>query len=44
MNKAQILSEANKVLNTEIKSIKTISSSFDNNFYNVLNNTSYFFK
>ena len=36
MNKTQILSEANKVLNTEIKSIKTITSSFDNNFYNVV--------
>ena len=36
MNKAQILSEAKKVLNTEIKSIKTIGSSFDNNFYNVV--------
>ena len=28
MNKTQILSEAKKVLKTEIKSIKTISSSF----------------
>ena len=36
MNKKQILSEAKKVLNTEIKSIKTIASSFDNNFFNVV--------
>ena len=36
MKKKQILSEAKKVLNTELKSIKTISSSFDNNFYNVV--------
>ena len=36
MNKKQILSEAKKVLNTELKSIKTINSSFDNNFYNVV--------
>ena len=36
MNKKQILSEAKKVLNTEIKSIKTIASSLDNNFFNVV--------
>tara|TARA_B110000438_G_C15724283_1_gene611241 strand:- start:24 stop:980 length:957 start_codon:yes stop_codon:yes gene_type:complete len=36
MNKKQILSEAKKVLNIELKSIKTISQSFDNNFYNVV--------
>ena len=36
MNKKQILSEAKKVLNIELQSIKTISSSFDNNFYNVV--------
>ena len=36
MNKKQILSEAKKVLNIELKSIKTISSSLNDNFYNVV--------
>ena len=36
MNKKQILSEAKKVLLIELKGIKTISDSFDNNFYNVI--------
>lgn len=36
MNKSQILSEAKKVLSIELKSIKTLSSSFDDNFYNVV--------
>ena len=36
MNKTQILSEAKKVLDIELKSIKTINLSFDNNFYNVV--------
>ena len=33
MNRAQIISEAKKVVSTELKSIKTISSSLNNNFY-----------
>ena len=36
MNKIDILTEAKKVLNIEIKGIKTLSNSFDNNFYNVV--------
>ena len=36
MNKLQILSEAKKVLSIELKAIKSISSSFDNNFYNIV--------
>ena len=36
MNKAEILSEAKKVLSIELKSIKTINSCFDSNFYNVV--------
>ena len=37
MNKKEILAEAKKVLNIEINSIKTISSSFNDNFFNVVN-------
>ena len=36
MNKKQVLSEAKKVLSTEIKGIKTLDSSFDTNFFNVV--------
>ena len=36
MNKKQILAEAKRVLDTEIKSTKTINKVFDNNFYNVV--------
>ena len=36
MNKAKILLEAKRVLNTELKGIKSLNSSFDNNFYNVV--------
>ena len=36
MNKTQILNEAKRVLKIELKSIKTITSSFDDNFYNVI--------
>ena len=36
MNKSQILNEAKKVLAIELKSIKTLVSCFDNNFYNVV--------
>ncbi|SVD21009.1 uncharacterized protein METZ01_LOCUS373863, partial [marine metagenome] len=36
MNKLQILSEAKKVLSIELKAIKSIGSSFDNNFYNIV--------
>ena len=36
MNKLQIISEAKKVLKIELKSIKTVNASFDNNFYNVI--------
>ena len=36
MNKAKIILEAKRVLNTELKSIKSLNSSFDNNFYNVV--------
>ena len=37
MNKKKIISEAKKVLSIELKSIKTLSSVFDLNFYNVVN-------
>ena len=33
MNKKQILNEAKKVLSTEIKGIKTVSKSFNDEFY-----------
>ena len=36
MNKSQTLKEAKKVLLTEIKSIKTLSKSINENFYNVV--------
>ena len=36
MNKLQIIYEAKKVLSVEIKGIKTLTKSFDNNFYNVI--------
>lgn len=36
MNKLQIINEAKKVLSIEIKGIKTLTRSFDNNFYNVV--------
>ena len=36
MNKKQILNEAKKVLSTEIKGIKTISKSFNDEFYQVV--------
>ena len=36
MNKKQILNEAKKVLSTEIKGIKTISKSFNEEFYQVV--------
>ncbi len=36
MNKRQIILEAKKVLRTELTSIKTLSSAFDNSFYNVV--------
>ena len=36
MNKSQTLKEAKKVLLTEIKSIKTLSRSINENFYNVV--------
>ena len=36
MNKKQILNEAKKVLSTEIKGIKTISKSFNDEFYGVV--------
>jgi len=37
MNKKEIISHAKKVLEIELKGIKTISSSFNNEFYNVVN-------
>ena len=37
MNKKQILNEAKKVLNIELKSLRSISGSINNNFYNVVN-------
>jgi Predicted sugar phosphate isomerase involved in capsule formation len=36
MNKKQILNEAKKVLTTELKGIKTIAKSFNDEFYNVV--------
>ena len=36
MNKSQIIKEAKKVLKIEINSIKTLSSSFNESFYNVV--------
>ena len=36
MNKSQIIKEAKKVLKIEIESIKTLSSSFNQSFYNVV--------
>jgi arabinose-5-phosphate isomerase len=36
MNKSKIISEAKKVLSLELKGIKSLSSSFDSNFYNVI--------
>ena len=36
MNKSQIIKEAKKVLKIEIESVKTLSSSFDQSFYNVV--------
>tara|TARA_X000000368_G_scaffold415519_1_gene407432 strand:+ start:959 stop:1915 length:957 start_codon:yes stop_codon:yes gene_type:complete len=36
MNKAKIISEAKRVLNTELKGIKNLNASFDKNFYNVV--------
>ena len=36
MNKKQILNEAKKVLSTEIKGIKTVSKSFNDEFYQVV--------
>ena len=37
MDKKQIISEAKKVLTIELKSIKTLSSAFNDSFYNVVN-------
>ena len=37
MNKAQIIKEAKKVLKIEIESIKTLNSSFNDSFYNIVN-------
>ena len=36
MNKQQIISEAKRVLKVELKSIKTLSSSFNNTFYKIV--------
>ena len=36
MNKSQIIKEAKKVLKIEIESVKTLSSSFNQSFYNVV--------
>jgi len=36
MNKLEVIKEAKKVLKIEINSAKTLSSSFDNSFYNVV--------
>ena len=36
MKKNKIISEAKKVLNIELKGIKTIERSFDDNFYNIV--------
>ena len=36
MNKSQIIKEAKKVLKIEINSVKTLSSSFNESFYNVV--------
>ena len=36
MNRTKIISEAKRVLNTELKGIKSLNSSFDRNFYNVV--------
>ncbi len=36
MNKKEIINEAKKVLNIEIKSIKTLTTSFNNSFYNIV--------
>ena len=37
MNKKEVIKEAKKVLNIELSSIKTISNSFNNEFYNAVN-------
>ena len=37
MNKTQIIKEAKKVLKIEIESIKTLNSSFNDSFYNIVN-------
>ena len=37
MKKKQIIFEAIKVINTELKGIKTLASSFDDNFYGAIN-------
>ena len=36
MNKKQIINEAKRVLRVELKSIKTLSSTFNNNFYKIV--------
>ena len=36
MNRTKIISEAKRVLNTELKGIKSLNSSFDKSFYNVV--------
>ena len=38
MNKSEIINEAKKVLAVEIKSIKTLKTCLDNQFYNVVKN------
>ena len=37
MNKTQIIKEAKKVLKIEMESIKTLSSSFNDSFFNIVN-------
>ena len=36
MNKQQIIKEAKRVLKVELKSIKTLTSSFNDNFYKIV--------
>ena len=37
MNKTQIIKEAKKVLKIEMESIKTLNSSFNDSFFNIVN-------
>ena len=36
MDKKKIIAEAKKVLSIELKALKNLNSSFDNNFYNII--------